>query len=100
MTVKMVDDQFVPDHIEFRRGVRYLLRLENHGKYLHEFSAPAFFAAARVGNPRVLSNDGKEIDLQAGESKQVTLTPLRSGTFALTCPDHDWDGMTGEIVVR
>jgi uncharacterized cupredoxin-like copper-binding protein len=78
----------------------YRLHLENHGKDLHEFTAPEFFAAAIVGNPDVLANAGQEIVVQPGTAVDVDLVPLKPGTYKLICADHDWDGMTGEINVE
>ncbi|HLY89619.1 MAG TPA: cupredoxin domain-containing protein [Acetobacteraceae bacterium] len=100
MTVVMVDDRFQPDHLTFERGTQYLLRLENHGKDLHEFTAPEFFAAAVMRDPGQLANGGQEVVVQPGGSADIYLEPLKAGTYHLTCADHDWDGMVGEIVVR
>ena len=100
MTVVMVDDRFQPDHLMFEHGKPYLLRLENRGKDLHEFTAKEFFAAAVMRDPGQLANGGQEVVVQRGASTDVYLEPLRTGTYLLTCADHDWDGMIGEIVVR
>jgi uncharacterized cupredoxin-like copper-binding protein len=100
VTVVMVDDRFIPDHVEFHLGVTVRLRLENHGKDMHEFTAPEFFAATRVANPRALSNGGKEVVVQPNQTEQVVLTPTRAGEYKLICADHDWDGMVGTITVR
>jgi uncharacterized cupredoxin-like copper-binding protein len=100
VNVLMVDDKFIPDRLTFRHGMPYQLHLENHGKDLHEFTAPEFLAAAIVRNPATLSNGGQEIVLQPGTSVDVDLVPIRPGAYRLTCADHDWDGMTGEITVE
>ena len=47
---------FIPDRLTFRHGMPYQLHLENHGKDLHEFTAPEFLAAVIVRNPATLSN--------------------------------------------
>jgi uncharacterized cupredoxin-like copper-binding protein len=100
INVLMVENSFIPERLTFRHGMPYQLHLENHGKELHEFTAPAFLAAAIVRDPRMLSNGGQEIVLQPGTSVDVDLVPLKPGTYNLTCADHDWDGMTGEIIVE
>ncbi len=100
MTVVMVDDVFQPDHLTFQHGTPYRLHLENHGKNLHEFTAPEFLAASIVRDPGQLANGGKEIVLQPGTSADVDLEPLKPGTYHLICADHDWDGMVGDIVVK
>jgi uncharacterized cupredoxin-like copper-binding protein len=100
VSVLLVDNSFVPDALSFRHGVTYRLHLENHGKELHEFTAPEFLADSVVGNPDVLANGGKEVVVQPGQWVDVFLMPLQVGTFKLICADHDWDGMVGEITVK
>lgn len=100
VNVLMVDDKFIPDRLTFRHGMPYQLHLENHGKDLHEFTAPEFLAAAIVRNPATLSNGGQEIVIQPGAAVDVDLVPIKPGSYGLTCADHDWDGMTGEITVE
>jgi uncharacterized cupredoxin-like copper-binding protein len=100
MTVLMVDDRFEPDHLTFEHGMPYRLHLDNRGKDLHEFTAPEFLAAALVRDPGQLANQGKEVVVQPGEATDVYLVPLRAGTYHLTCADHDWDGMVGDITVK
>ncbi len=96
----MVDDRFEPDHLSFQHDVPYRVHMENHGKDLHEFTAPEFLADALVRDPRVLANGGKEAVVQPGAEVDVYLVPMKAGTFRLICADHDWDGMVGEITVE
>jgi uncharacterized cupredoxin-like copper-binding protein len=98
--VTMIDYKFVPDHLTFQQGVHYQLHLENHGKETHEFTAPVFFASAKIDNPGVLNRDRTEIVMQPGDVKDVFLTPGKPGTYDLRCADHDWNGMVGGITVR
>lgn len=100
MRVQMVDDQFIPDHLTLQAGVAYRLHLENRGSELHEFTAPEFFRASTVRQPERLANGGKELVLQPGESADLDVIPQRLGHYALSCADHDWDGMVGSIDVR
>jgi uncharacterized cupredoxin-like copper-binding protein len=99
MTVVMVDNRFEPDHLTFRHGQVYELRLENHGKDMHEFTAPEFLKAATIRDKRLLSNGGTDIVLQPGTSVRVFLIAPAKGQYDLTCADHDWDGMVGSIAV-
>ncbi len=96
----LIDDKFVPDHLIFRHAMPYRLHLENHGKELHEFTAPDFFAASVMHDSALLKNGGQDIVVQPGATADVEFEPLRPGTYRLTCADHDWDGMTGEITVE
>jgi len=100
MTVTMVEYKFTPDHLTFQHDVHYRLHLENHGKETHEFTAPVFFAAAKIDNPDTLNRERSEVVLQPGESKDVFLTPGKPGTYDLRCADHDWNGMVGGITVQ
>jgi uncharacterized cupredoxin-like copper-binding protein len=100
VTVVTTDYHFAPDKLSFKQGVVYRLHLENRGKEVHEFSAPVFFKAADIRNPAVLNADRTEILVHPGEAKDLYFVPQQAGLFPLTCPDHDWTGMTGEITVE
>ena len=99
--VRTVDDAFEPAEIVLEHGKPYRLHLVNVGKDTHEFAAKAFFDRAQVKDAAsVLSNQGKEVLLQPGQSRDVDLVAPAPGTYELTCPDHDWDNMVGKIVVK
>jgi uncharacterized cupredoxin-like copper-binding protein len=98
--VTMVDYKFEPDHLTLQHGVHYRLHLENHGKETHEFTAPVFFATAKIDNPDVLNRERTEVVMQPGDVKDVFLTPGKPGTYDLRCADHDWNGMVGGITVK
>ena len=100
VVVELIDNSFVPSRLSFQHGVPYRLHLENHGKELHEFTAPDFFAAALVRDPTALANGGKEVVVRPGAAADVFLIPQKPGTYRLWCADHDWDGMVGEIIVK
>ncbi len=99
VVVVMADNRFQPDHVTFQSGKPTDLRLENHGKDMHEFTAPEFLRAARVRNRLALSAGGTDIVVQPGHTVDVWLVPGPVGAYGLTCADHDWDGMTGSISV-
>jgi uncharacterized cupredoxin-like copper-binding protein len=100
VVVTMVEYRFIPDHMTFRRDTPYRLHLENHGKELHEFTAPIFFRAVTLRDRHVLWTDGQEVVVQPGASADVDFIARRPGRFDLRCADHDWAGMTGEIIVQ
>ncbi len=100
VNVVMIDYRFQPDHLTLQHGTLYRLHLENHGKETHEFTAPTFFAASKIGNPDVLNREQSEIVMQPGDVKDLLVTPGPPGTYDLRCADHDWDGMTGGITVQ
>jgi uncharacterized cupredoxin-like copper-binding protein len=100
VTVGLVDDKFVPDKLAFRTGVPYRLRLENRGREMHEFTAPEFLKTIEIRNPDVLEQAGNEVLVQPGSAKELVFVPKKPGRYPLTCADHDWDGMVGEISVE
>jgi len=100
VTVVMTEYRFSPSVLSFRRGVPYRLHLENRGAELHEFTAEAFFHSVDVGNPEILVQQGREVELQPGEQKDVLLIPRQPGRYALICADHDYYGMVGEITIE
>ncbi len=100
VTVIASEYQFSPAKLTFKRGVAYRLHVENHGKELHEFHAPAFFKAVELGDPTVLDPDKTKILIQPGEAKDLTFVPKKPGRYKLICADHDWAGMTGAITVK
>jgi uncharacterized cupredoxin-like copper-binding protein len=101
-TVKVVaaEYRFSPAKLSFKRGITYRLHIENHGKEMHEFTAPEFFKAVKLQNAEALNADRTEIELPPGAAKDLFFVPQQSGHYPLRCSDHDWAGMTGEITVK
>jgi uncharacterized cupredoxin-like copper-binding protein len=100
VTVVLSDYRFTPDHLLFRHGVAYRLLLENSGKELHEFTAPDFFKAVALDTPDALVPGGREVVLGPGQRKELRFVASTAGRFAMSCADHDWAGMTGQIVIE
>ncbi len=100
VAVTMVNYEFVPDRLSFRRGVPYRLHLENHGSEIHDFSAPEFFKAIELRNPEVLGPYATRIVVRPNEAKDMDFIATRAGSYELTCADHDWAGMTARITVE
>jgi uncharacterized cupredoxin-like copper-binding protein len=99
VTVVTVEYAFKPNSFTFHKGVVYRLHLDNQGKQEHEFTAPEFFKAIRIRNPKIVNADLTEIVIQPGEQKDLYFIPLQPGSYKLICSDHDWAGMTGEITI-
>jgi uncharacterized cupredoxin-like copper-binding protein len=101
-TITMVTSEyrFMPSQLTFRQGVPYRLHLENHGKEMHEFTAPDFIKSLRIRNPKVLNADRTEVGIQPGAAKDFYFVPKTAGHYPLICGDHDWAGMTGNITVE
>ena len=100
ITVVTSEYGFTPNRLTFRAGTPYRLHLENRGKELHEFTAPAFLQNAELRDRASVNADRTQILIQPGEQKDVYLVPRGAGRYPLACVDHDWAGMTGEIIVE
>jgi len=101
VNVKMIDDRFVPDKLVFQSGTAYRLHLENSGADLHEFTAPEFLRAIAIRNPEVLERTrSDEIALQPKEQKDLYFVARNPDQYRLTCANHEWDDMVGEITIQ
>jgi uncharacterized cupredoxin-like copper-binding protein len=100
LTVVASEYQFSPASLVLKRGQAYRLHLENHGRELHEFHAPEFFASVELADPAVLNADKTEILIHPGEAKDLIFVAKTAGHYKLICSDHDWAGMTGTITVK
>lgn len=100
VTLVGIDYEFVPNRLTFRVGAPYRLHFVNRGQELHEFTAPAFLKTVEIANPEVLNPERTEIVVPPGEEKDLSFVPRQAGRFPFVCADHDWAGMTGEIVVE
>jgi uncharacterized cupredoxin-like copper-binding protein len=96
----MAEYRFIPDHLTLQRGASYRLVLENRGAEVHEFTAPALIAASTIENPDILDASGKAVVVKPGERRELRFIAPAAGRYPFTCADHDWAGMTGEILVR
>ncbi len=100
ITVIGSECRFDPGRLTFRVGMPYRLHLENRGKELREFTAPAFLKSVELGNPNALNADRTEMVFRPGEHKDLYLVPRQAGRYPFACADHDWAGMKGEIIVE
>lgn len=94
--IRLYSFGYAPGPIVLTAGQPVTLQFTSTGS--HDFTAPAFFAASRILSGPV---DRGEVDMKAGEVKNVTLVPAR-GTYTLHCghPFHSMLGMHTQIVVR
>jgi uncharacterized cupredoxin-like copper-binding protein len=99
VTVVAVEYAFKPKDLTFRQGVAYRLHLDNQGKETHEFTAPEFFKAIQMRDPKVVNADLTEIVIQPGEKKDLFFVAKQPGSYKLKCSDHDWAGMVGGITI-
>lgn len=100
-TVELANFSFTPAQLQLRANTPTVLQLRNNSSGGHSFSAPAFFAAARVEPTSArLVHDGK-VDIPGHSTVQVELTPA-AGQYPLKCSHtlHSAFGMKGTIIVH
>lgn len=98
--VTMLNFAFVPSSLRLRFGHFYRMHFMNPGSGGHDFTAPAFFDAATIGEQdRQYVAEGR-IRLGQGESRDVLLVPATEA-YPLKCSHflHATFGMTGVIIV-
>lgn len=86
-----------PSPIRLAAGRAVTLHFVNRAGKRHDFTAPAFFGAARILSGNVA---GGKVDLAPGASRSVTLVPA-GGAYRVRCtrPLHKLLGMSATIVV-
>jgi uncharacterized cupredoxin-like copper-binding protein len=99
--VSLSNFDFTPRHIQLEAGVPYALHFVNTASGGHDFTAPEFFAAARVAPGDSAAIAGGQVELAGGQDKTIRLIPA-AGTYKLACTHlgHAALGMTGDIAVR
>ncbi len=100
-TVTMANFRFEPNAIQLRAGVPAILHLVNTAGGGHSFSAPQFFAAAKIApGSQPLVHEGT-VDVPKHSAVDVALTPA-AGQYPLKCTHtlHAAFGMKGSITVR
>jgi uncharacterized cupredoxin-like copper-binding protein len=98
--------KFEPNHLEFKAGKRYQLRLTNPSQMKHYFTAKDF--ADGIWTQKVQAGKVEikgaihELELKPGGEAEWVFVPLKSGTYSLRCPipGHTEAGMTGEIAIK
>jgi len=93
--------KFAPAALRLRAGQPVILHLTNTGSGSHDFSAPAFFRAARVRPQDAAKVAGGSVDVDGHGSADIAVVPA-AGTYALRCTHafHAMFGMKGSIVVQ
>jgi plastocyanin len=100
-TVTMENFKFEPATVQLKAGVPTVLHLVNDAGGGHSFSAPQFFAAAKIApTSQALVRDGK-VEVPKHSAVDVALTPA-AGDYPLKCTHtlHAAFGMKGSIIVR
>ena len=101
VSVTLSNFSFNPAEIQLRGGVPTVLHLVNTASGGHNFTAPEFFAAAKIAPAsQALVREGK-VEVPKHSALDVTLTPA-AGQYSLKCTHtlHSTFGMKGTITVR
>jgi uncharacterized cupredoxin-like copper-binding protein len=102
INVQLANFKFTPKNIVLQHGRAYVLRLANVAKGGHDFTAKEFFTAANVAAAdRTLVAEG-EVEVPAGQVREIHLTAPAVGSYHLKCSHtlHKAFGMSGTIVVH
>jgi plastocyanin len=102
IAVALTDYAFTPSALNLQGGMAYQIHFINNGSKDHNFSAPEFFAASQVAPEDMAKMKNGNVELGAGQSADVTVTPGRAGIYAVSCTHfmHKMMGMRGEITVQ
>ena len=100
ITIRLSNFAFTPEQVTLRTGSPVRLHLVNDSSGGHNFSAPAFFAAS--ASLSVTAPPGGVIDVAAGGSADIVVTPRVPGIYKFECTHflHSLFGMTGRIIVQ
>jgi uncharacterized cupredoxin-like copper-binding protein len=102
ITVTLSNYAFTPSELDLKSGTTYRMHLVNAGPKTHSFSAPEFFSASQIADEDQAKVVKGLVDLENGQSVDITVTPGRPGTFSFECTHfmHRTMGMHGKIVVQ
>src|SRR5437764_1392048 len=75
VTVQLANFSFTPAQLDLRANAPTVLQLRNNSGGGHNFSAPAFFAAARIDPASAALVRGGKIEIPGHSAVQVVLTP-------------------------
>ena len=98
--VQLSSFAFTPATVHLHAGAPVIIHLVNTGSGGHDFSAPAFFAAAHVAASSAGMLRRGAVEVAGHQSVDIALTPV-AGHYPLRCTHalHSTFGMHGEIVV-
>ena len=99
--VQLDSFSFEPRTLSLAADRPVVLVLTNVSNGRHNFSAPGFFAAARIADYDASVITDGEVEVAAGDSVELRLIPAMGG-YDVDCTHfgHSIAGMTGSIVVR
>jgi uncharacterized cupredoxin-like copper-binding protein len=102
VSVELSSFKFTPSVLRLQHGHAYRLHLSNASSGGHDFSAPGFFAASAIAPEDRGKVTGGKVKLSGHQAVDITLTPQKAGSYAVTCTHfmHSGFGMKGQITVQ
>jgi len=102
VAISLTNYAFTPSNLDLKVGAPYRLHFTNTESKDHNFSAPQFFAAGQLAAEDQAKVKSGTVDVAAGQSVDIVVTPGRAGTYSFTCTHfmHSTMGMHGTITVQ
>jgi len=102
INISLTNYTFTPSALNLKVGTTYRLHFSNDGSKAHNFRAPELFSASQIAPADKSKIDGGSVELDDGQSADITITPIQAGTFAFDCSHfmHSLLGMHGKITVQ
>ena len=99
--VELSNFKFAPTAIRLHAGAPVVLHLANVGGSNHNFSAPQFFAAAKLDPQSASLIHDEAVEVRGHSAVDIALVP-GAGQFPVKCTHtlHSSFGMKGSITVR
>lgn len=100
--IDMSSFKYMPSTVALRHGQAYMLHFVNHSSGGHDFTAPAFFAAAQVSAADRGTVGNGAVKLGGHQVADVHLIAPAAGRYSVHCGHfmHSTLGMKGTIVVQ
>ena len=102
ISISLTNYAFTPSVLTLKTGMAYRIHFSNDGSKGHNFSAPEFFSASQITQADRGKIEDGNVELDSGQSVDVTITPNRVGTYTFDCSHfmHSMLGMHGKITVQ
>lgn len=102
INISLTNYTFTPGTLNLKVGTTYRMHFSNDGSKGHNFKAPEFFSASQIMPADKGKIEDGIVELEDGQSVDVTVTPNRAGTYAFDCSHfmHSLLGMHGKITVQ
>jgi uncharacterized cupredoxin-like copper-binding protein len=100
--IVMSNFSFAPEMLRLQRNTTYVLHLKNSASGGHAFSSSELFAAVMVAPEDRAKIMGGKIEVPAGQTVDIVVTPMMAGTYPIVCTHflHQSFGMHGTAVVE